>query len=76
MIKFTSSQEGAGSREPGPMAGLHDKIAGCHPKLSRGQVWCRTCGTTQMVNAPDALRHGWPRCCGQTMTIDSPEERS
>lgn len=54
---------------------VHDKLATCHPKLARGQVWCRTCGATQSVKTAGALRHGWPRCCGYTMTIDSPEER-
>lgn len=46
-----------------------------HPKLARGQVWCRTCGRTQKVNTPGALQHGWPKCCGYTMTIDAPDER-
>ena len=55
-------------------AGLYDKLADCHPKLSRGQVWCRTCRSTQSVDSADALRHGWPKCCGYTMTIDPPEE--
>lgn len=57
------------------MTDLHEKIAGSHPKLARGQVWCRTCGRTQKVNTPGALQHGWPKCCGFTMTIDSPDER-
>jgi hypothetical protein len=55
---------------------IHDKLAACHPSLSRGQVWCHSCGHTQKVNSAGALRHGWPRCCGQTMSIDSPEERA
>jgi hypothetical protein len=55
---------------------IHDKFAACHPSLSRGQVWCHSCGHTQKVNSAGALRHGWPRCCGQTMSIDSPEERA
>lgn len=53
----------------------HDKIAASHPSLARGQVWCRSCGSTQKVNTPGALRSGWPKCCGYTMTIDSPEEQ-
>lgn len=57
------------------MTSLHEKLANSHPRLIRGQVWCRVCGSTQKVNAPDALRHGWPKCCTFTMTIDAPEER-
>lgn len=59
-------------------AKLYDKLANCHPSLSRGQVWCSKCGRTTHVNGSDALagrNGGWPRCCGYTMTIDSPEER-
>lgn len=52
-----------------------DKIGTSHPKLTRGQVWCRTCGRTQKVNSGGCLQNGWPKCCGQTMTIDSPEEQ-
>jgi hypothetical protein len=55
---------------------LHGELAGAHPKLTRGQVWCTRCGATQKVNTAGALRHGWPKCCGYTMTIDSPEERA
>jgi len=47
-----------------------------HPKLSRGRVWCPTCGRTYIVNAGECLRLGWPECCGETMTIDAPAERS
>ena len=54
---------------------LHDKLANCHPKLQRRQVWCRDCGATRRVDSADALRHGWPKCCGYTMTIDSPAEQ-
>lgn len=54
---------------------IHDKIAASHPSLTRGQVWCRSCGYTRKVNTPGALQHGWPKCCGYTMTIDSPEEQ-
>ena len=43
-------------------------------KLRRGQVWCRTCGSTRRV--ANGLRHAWPKCCGYTMTIDSPEEQA
>lgn len=46
------------------------------PQLARGQVWCRTCGSTQKVGAAGAMRDGWPKCCGYTMTIDSPEEQA
>lgn len=57
------------------IAALHDKIADSHPKLRRGQVWCKTCGRTQKVDSADCLRHGWPKCChGHTMTIDPPEQ--
>jgi hypothetical protein len=47
------------------------------PKLKRGQVWCRSCGVTQMVDSANALRHGWPKCAcnGHTMTLDSPDEQ-
>lgn len=55
-------------------SGLHDKLANWHPSLSRGQVWCRTCGHTEKVDSADCLRTGWPKCCGYTMTIDSPAE--
>lgn len=53
----------------------YEAIGKSHPKLARGQVWCRSCGHTQHVNSADALRSGWPKCCGFTMTIDAPEER-
>lgn len=56
------------------VGGLHAKLAKSHPKLERGQVWCRTCGHTQRVDSADCLRHGWPKCCGYTMTIDAPGE--
>ena len=55
---------------------LHNKLATCHPKLSRGLVWCHKCGREQEANSAECFRSGWPRCCGQTMNIDSPEERS
>ncbi len=57
------------------MVSLYDDLAHCHPKLSRGRVWCTKCGRTTQVNAAEAFRSGWPTCCGYTMTIDSPEER-
>ena len=56
-------------------ATLHDHLAASHPKLERGQVWCRQCGHTEIVNSAACLRSGWPKCCGYTMTIDAPEER-
>lgn len=56
------------------MGDLHEKLAASHPKLERGQVWCRACGHTEKVDSADCLRTGWPKCCGYTMTIDPPEE--
>lgn len=53
---------------------LYDKLAKSHPKLERGQVWCRTCRATRKVFVQGALAEGWPKCCGQTMTIDPPSE--
>lgn len=44
-------------------------------KLSRGVVWCVSCGRQQRVNSSRCLANGWPECCGGTMTIDSPEEQ-
>ncbi len=55
-------------------ASIHDELA-AHPKLARGQVWCRSCGATRRVDAAACLRAGWPKCCGATMTIDAPDER-
>lgn len=46
-----------------------------HPKLARGQVWCRTCGRTERVDSAECMRSGWPKCCGSTMTVDAPAER-
>ncbi len=57
------------------MTDLHQTLGNCHPKLSRGQVWCRSCGATLKVDSTECLRAGWPLCCGQTMTIDAPDER-
>lgn len=57
------------------MSELHQQIAQSHPKLQRGQVWCRTCGSTQKVNVGQALQEGWPKCHGYTMTLDSPKEQ-
>ena len=54
---------------------FYNAMAACHPKLLRGQVWCRTCGATLKVNPADCLKNGWPKCCGATMTIDAPSER-
>lgn len=56
------------------LASLHDQLAGSHPKLARGQIWCRKCRRTMGVNSAEALRSGWPECCRHTMTIDPPEE--
>ena len=55
---------------------LYNDLGHCHPKLSRGQVWCTTCGKTKKVNSGECLAKGWPKCCGYTMTLDSPEERT
>lgn len=55
---------------------LTKPLAFSHPKLERGQVWCRQCGATMKVNSGNAMRNGWPKCCGYTMTIDSPEEQA
>ena len=57
------------------MIDIYKKLGTCHPKLSRGRVWCTTCGRSQGVNTSNRMQHGWPKCCGYTMTIDSPEER-
>jgi hypothetical protein len=57
------------------MGRLFDGMAKSHPSLSRGQVWCTTCGATEKVGVARAFVDGWPKCCGHTMTIDSPEER-
>jgi hypothetical protein len=57
------------------MSDLHTKLAQSHPSLTRGQVWCRTCGHTERVDSANALRTGWPKHCGYTMTIDSPAEQ-
>jgi len=48
---------------------------GCHPKLSRGRVWCHECGAMLKVNSGECMSSGWPKCCGYTMSLDSPEER-
>lgn len=57
------------------MTDLQQTLGNCHPKLARGQVWCRTCGATLRVDSADCFRSGWPECCGETMTIDAPDER-
>lgn len=54
---------------------LHKALADCHPKLSRGQVWCHRCGREQRVDSAKCFASGWPMCCGETMSIDSPDER-
>ena len=55
---------------------LEEAAEGSHPSLTRGQVWCRTCGHTQRVDSAAAMKFGWPKHCGYTMTIDSPEEQN
>jgi hypothetical protein len=57
------------------MSDLASKLAFSHPKLERGQVWCRSCGSTMRVDSAGAMQNGWPKCCTFTMTIDSPEEQ-
>jgi len=52
---------------------LHTKIAGSHPSLERGMVWCKTCKRSEKVDSAECLRSGWPECCGHTMTIDHPD---
>jgi hypothetical protein len=56
------------------LTNLHDDLARSHPKLTRRQVWCRSCDYTRKVDAAECLRHGWPQCCGATMSIDAPGE--
>lgn len=51
------------------------KVVSEVPQLKRGQVWCRSCGSTRRTDSEGAMRNGWPKCCGYTMTIDSPEEQ-
>lgn len=53
---------------------LLERLSRSHPKLARGQVWCRHCRSTQRIDSTQAMRGGWPKCCGYTMTIDPPEE--
>lgn len=57
------------------MRDLFQKLSDSHPKLSRGLVWCATCGREMEVVSSWRMQHGWPECCGETMTIDSPAER-
>lgn len=57
------------------MSDLYQQIAQSHPSLTRGEVWCRQCGSSQRVDIAEAFRAGWPKCCGYTMTLDSPEEQ-
>ena len=57
------------------MESLYTKLATCHPKLTRGFVWCHKCGRKQKVNASECFTRGWPLCCGETMSLDSPKER-
>jgi hypothetical protein len=57
------------------MRELIDTLAASHPSMTRGQVWCRTCGATRRQDSATAMRFGWPKCCGYTMTIDSPEDQ-
>jgi hypothetical protein len=57
------------------LGGIHAQLGACHPKLARGQVWCRECGAIRKVDSAEAFRSGWPLCCGCTMTIDAPDER-
>ena len=54
---------------------LIDDLSKCHPKIARGQVWCKKGGATKTGALKVWFASGWPTCCGDTMTIDSPEER-
>jgi hypothetical protein len=51
-------------------------FAECYPKITRGQVWCKSCGSTRRIDGSQAMQWGWPKCCGYTMTIDSPDEQA
>ena len=53
---------------------IHKQLTTTIPQLARGQVWCRTCGTTQRVDSAQAMRSGWPKCCGYTMRLESTKE--
>ena len=55
---------------------VYQTIVDQTPKLKRGRVWCRACGTSLGVDPVAALKRGWPLCCGQSMTLDSPAERA
>lgn len=52
---------------------LHETLANCHPSISRGKVWCRTCGREKKVDPVESMITGWAKCCGYTMTIDHPD---
>ena len=49
---------------------LYETIAGSHPSLLRGRVWCVKCGAFKDVEPAIALRQGWPKCHGATMSIE------
>lgn len=51
--------------------GLHGALANAIG--NPGRVWCRSCGSSQSVDAGGCLKRGWPKCCGYTMTIDHPD---
>jgi hypothetical protein len=55
---------------------MSKSLATCHPKLTRGRVWCHDRGRTVKVDSARCLSSGWPMCCGQTMSLDSPEEHA
>lgn len=74
MVAICEQLQGGPGQEGVAVSALHESLAASHPKLRRGQVWCRKCRAAQSVNSAGALRHGWPKCCGFTMTIDPPEE--
>lgn len=59
-----------------PVSSFHRELGTCHPKLSRGIVWCHSCGKELQVDSGRCLAEGWPKCCGSTMSIDSPDERA
>jgi hypothetical protein len=58
------------------ITGLHKSLANCHPKISRGRVWCHACGRSLKIDPRECFSSGWPTCCGSTMSLDSPEEHA
>ena len=57
---------------------FYEKAVAGSSKLSRGQVWCLTCGRTRRVDSAECLQRDGPKCSacgGYTMSLDSPDER-